>query len=71
MKNLRYLHLDKNRISVLPRNALTSVSLHVLTLSSNRIVGLEQHSVPKTLWFLDLKNNVLTEVDSFSYFNDG
>ncbi|KAH7718050.1 leucine Rich Repeat family protein, partial [Aphelenchoides avenae] len=62
LKNLRYLHLDKNQIALLPKGAFHTLPLQVLTLSGNRISEIEKESMPTTLWFLDLKSNLLEEI---------
>uniref|UniRef100_A0A914HXV5 Chaoptin n=1 Tax=Globodera rostochiensis TaxID=31243 RepID=A0A914HXV5_GLORO len=62
LRNLRYLHLDGNKIDLVATGSLASLPLQVLTLSNNRIAQLPNGSLPKQLWLLDLKNNFLSEV---------
>ncbi|VBB28104.1 unnamed protein product [Acanthocheilonema viteae] len=62
LKNLHYLHLDYNQISMLPKKSLLRLPLQVLTLSNNRIIEIEKLALPTTVWFLDLKNNLIPEI---------
>uniref|UniRef100_A0A915PH04 Chaoptin n=1 Tax=Setaria digitata TaxID=48799 RepID=A0A915PH04_9BILA len=62
LKNLHYLHLDYNQISILPKKSLLRLPLQVLTLSNNRISEIEKLALPTTVWFLDLKNNLIPEI---------
>ncbi|VDM07257.1 unnamed protein product [Wuchereria bancrofti] len=62
LKNLHYLHLDYNQISMLPKNSLLRLPLQVLTLSNNRIIEIEKVALPTTIWFLDLKSNLIPEI---------
>ncbi|KAL3125683.1 hypothetical protein niasHT_009770 [Heterodera trifolii] len=62
LRNLRYLHLDGNKIDSIGTGSLQSLPLQVLTLSNNRITNLPNGSLPKQLWLLDLRNNFLSEV---------
>ncbi|CAG9531848.1 unnamed protein product [Cercopithifilaria johnstoni] len=62
LKNLHYLHLDYNQISMLPKKSLLRLPLQVLTLSNNRITEIEKLALPTTVWFLDLKNNLIPEI---------
>ncbi|KAI1731045.1 leucine rich repeat domain-containing protein [Ditylenchus destructor] len=62
LRNLRYLHLDKNKLDTLPKDSLYFLRLQVLTLSDNRITSIEKQSIPSSLWFFDLKNNLLDEI---------
>ncbi|OZC06751.1 hypothetical protein X798_06255 [Onchocerca flexuosa] len=62
LKNLHYLHLDYNQISMLPKKSLLRLPLQVLTLSNNRIIEIEKLALPTTVWFLDLKNNLISEI---------
>uniref|UniRef100_A0A0R3QR91 Chaoptin n=1 Tax=Brugia timori TaxID=42155 RepID=A0A0R3QR91_9BILA len=62
LKNLHYLHLDYNQISMLPKKSLLRLPLQVLTLSNNRIIEIEKLALPTTIWFLDLKSNLIPEI---------
>uniref|UniRef100_A0AC34R6V4 Chaoptin n=1 Tax=Panagrolaimus sp. JU765 TaxID=591449 RepID=A0AC34R6V4_9BILA len=62
LKNLKYLHLDKNKIDALQKNSLTNLPLQVLTISNNKITEIEKESLPKSLWFIDLKHNLLQTI---------
>lgn len=66
LKNLKYFHLDKNKISIFEKGSLTNVPLQVLTASNNKITGIEKQSLPTTLWFLDLKQNLLQQIPYLS-----
>ena len=60
--NLKYLHLDMNKINIIQKGSLTNLPLQVLTISNNKITELEKDSIPKSLWFIDLKHNLLQHI---------
>ncbi|KAE9551869.1 hypothetical protein FO519_004918 [Halicephalobus sp. NKZ332] len=62
LENLKYLHLDTNKISLIQKGALTNLPLQVLTISNNKITDLEKDSISKSLWFIDLKHNLLQHI---------
>ncbi|MFH4981602.1 hypothetical protein AB6A40_008311 [Gnathostoma spinigerum] len=62
LKHLHFLHLDHNQFTILPQGCFYRLPLHVLTLSNNRVIAIEKRALPPSLWFLDLKNNVLQEI---------
>lgn len=47
---------------MLPKKSLLRLPLQVLTLSNNRIIEIEKLALPTTVWYLDLKNNLIPEV---------
>lgn len=62
LQNLRFLYLDKNKIQALKKDSLQNLPLQVLTLSSNNIQEIEKQAIPSSVWFLDLKTNLLEQV---------
>ncbi|CAD6199920.1 unnamed protein product [Caenorhabditis auriculariae] len=61
LNNLQFLHLDHNQLKVIPNLAFHRLRLIVLTMSNNRISEIHKMSLPATLNFIDLRNNVLTQ----------
>uniref|UniRef100_A0A915B1N2 Chaoptin n=2 Tax=Parascaris univalens TaxID=6257 RepID=A0A915B1N2_PARUN len=62
LKNLHYLHLDHNQITILPRRSLYRLPLEVLTMANNRLSEIEKLALPPSIWFIDMKNNVLQQI---------
>uniref|UniRef100_A0A0M3IJQ0 Chaoptin n=1 Tax=Ascaris lumbricoides TaxID=6252 RepID=A0A0M3IJQ0_ASCLU len=62
LKNLHYLHLDHNQITILPRRSLYRLPLEVLTIANNRLSEIEKLALPPSVWFIDMKNNVLQQI---------
>jgi Leucine-rich repeat (LRR) protein len=56
--------LDKNKIEILSKDSLYNIQLQVLTLANNKLQEIEKQAIPPTIWFLDLKNNLMTQVNS-------
>lgn len=61
---INFSKTDYLQISLLPSKSLLRLPLQVLTLSNNRIDEIEKLALPPTVWFLDLKNNVIQEVSA-------
>ncbi|CAI4226387.1 unnamed protein product [Auanema sp. JU1783] len=62
LNSLQFLHLDHNKLKIIPNLSFQRLRLIVLTLANNRILEIEKMSLPPTLSFLDLRNNLLTGI---------
>lgn len=62
LTNLHFLYLDNNQLQVIPNLAFYRLPLVVLMMANNRIVEIQKMSLPSSLTFLVLRNNLLTQV---------